>query len=156
VRRIGLWIWVLIGLTGPALAAPGLPEGLGAIEGRVVWVDFWASWCSPCRRSFPWMNAMHEKYADQGLQIIAVNVDSERAAADAFLAELPAQFAVRFDPDGQLARHFDVKAMPSSYLIDAGSGQILATHFGFKFSNADAYEAAIVAALSGQPVAAKE
>ena len=123
------------------------PPELGPIEGKVIWVDFWASWCVPCRRSFPWMNTMHRKYAEQGLQIVAVNLDMERAPADGFLAETPAEFTVRFDPDGSLARLFDVQAMPSSYLLDA-QGKVLASHFGFKLGDTAEYEAQIAAALT--------
>jgi thiol-disulfide isomerase/thioredoxin len=129
-----------------ALAAP--PAELGPIEGRVVWVDFWASWCVPCRRSFPWMNTMHEKYARDGLQIIAVNLDKERALADGFLAETPAQFGLRFDPEGKLAKQFEVQAMPSSYVLDA-SGNVIARHFGFKLGDTAEYEQQIKTALAG-------
>ena len=128
-----------------ARAAP--PPGLAPIEGQVVWVDFWASWCVPCRRSFPWLNSMHRKYAADGLQIIAVNLDKDRALADKFLAEVPAEFALRFDPAGELAKHYGVQAMPSSYLIDA-EGNVLATHAGFRTGEAAEYERAIQQALS--------
>jgi cytochrome c biogenesis protein CcmG, thiol:disulfide interchange protein DsbE len=134
------------GLLGSADAAPGL-EGLGPLEGRVVWVDFWASWCVPCRRSFPWMNAMHAKYAAAGLEIVGVNVDKDRALADEFLVETPAKFGLRFDPAGALAKQFGVQAMPSSYLLDAG-GHVLASHFGFKLADAAEYEQAIKDALA--------
>ena len=69
---------------GIASAAP--PPALQPVEGRVIWVDFWASWCVPCRRSFPWLNSMHRKYGGEGLQVIGVNLDKDRALADAFLA----------------------------------------------------------------------
>ena len=128
-----------------AHAAP--PAGLAPVEGRVVWVDFWASWCVPCRRSFPWLNSMHHRYGADGLQIIAVNLDKDRALADKFLAEVPAEFALRFDPAGELAKHYGVQAMPSSYLIDA-DGNVLATHAGFRTSDAAAYEQAIESALA--------
>ena len=131
--------------TAIARAAP--PPGLAPVEGRVVWVDFWASWCVPCRRSFPWLNSMHRKYGPNGLQIIAVNLDKDRALADKFLAEVPAEFALRFDPAGELAKHYGVQAMPSSYLIDA-DGNVLATHAGFRTSDAAAYEQAIESALA--------
>ena len=130
---------------GIARAAP--PAGLAPVEGQVVWVDFWASWCVPCRRSFPWLNSMHRKYGPNGLQIIAVNLDKERALADKFLAEVPAEFALRFDPAGELAKHYGVQAMPSSYLIDA-DGNVLATHAGFRTGEAADYERAIQDALA--------
>ena len=131
--------------TAIAHAAP--PAGLAPVEGRVVWVDFWASWCVPCRRSFPWLNSMHHKYGADGLQIIAVNLDKERALADKFLAEVPAEFALRFDPAGELAKHYGVQAMPSSYLIDA-DGNVLATHAGFRTADTADYEQAIENALA--------
>jgi thiol-disulfide isomerase/thioredoxin len=126
-------------------AAP--PQALAPVTGKVVWVDFWASWCVPCRRSFPWMNTMHRKYGAEGLQIIAVNLDKERKLADGFLAEVPAEFSLRFDPAGNLAKEFKVQAMPSSYLLDA-DGNVLASHFGFRTDEAPDYERAIREALA--------
>jgi thiol-disulfide isomerase/thioredoxin len=137
-------------LCATAIARAGPPPGLAPVEGRVVWVDFWASWCVPCRRSFPWLNSMHRKYGPDGLQIIAVNLDKDRALADRFLAEVPAEFALRFDPAGELAKHYGVQAMPSSYLIDA-DGNVLATHAGFRTSDAADYEQAIETALAKSP-----
>jgi thiol-disulfide isomerase/thioredoxin len=131
-------------LGGRADAAP--PQALEPIEGRVIWVDFWASWCVPCRRSFPWLNAMQRKYGPRGLQIIGVNLDKDRAAADGFLAEVPAEFALRFDPAAALAKQFDVQTMPSSFLLDA-DGNVLASHFGFRTADSADYEQAIEAAL---------
>jgi thiol-disulfide isomerase/thioredoxin len=128
-----------------ARAAP--PQALQPVEGSVIWVDFWASWCVPCRRSFPWLNAMQRKYGGRGLQIIAVNLDKERALADGFLAEVPAEFALRFDPSAALAKQFGVQTMPSSYLLDA-DGNVLESHFGFRTAEADDYEQSIEAALS--------
>jgi thiol-disulfide isomerase/thioredoxin len=128
-----------------AHAAP--PAALQPVTGKVVWVDFWASWCVPCRRSFPWMNSMQAKYAGQGLEIIAVNVDKERKLADDFVKETPAKFELRFDPAGDLAKQFQVQAMPSSFLLDA-SGRVIEKHFGFKLADSAQYEQAIKAALA--------
>ena len=139
---------LLLGLAAVARAAP--PAALAPIEGRVVWVDFWASWCVPCRRSFPWLNSMQHKYGPAGLQIIAVNLDKDRALADGFLAEVPAEFALRFDPAAALAKEFGVQTMPSSFLIDA-NGTVLAKHFGFRTSDTGDYERAIEGALNGAP-----
>jgi thiol-disulfide isomerase/thioredoxin len=146
--RSFVWVTVLtVGLLGSWGALAAAPEGLAPITGKVVWVDFWASWCVPCRRSFPWMNTMHRKYGEQGLQIIAVNLDKDRALADGFLAEVPAEFSLRFDPAGQLAREFKVQAMPSSYLLDS-SGNVIASHFGFKTAETPDYEQRILDALA--------
>lgn len=142
------WIGAALALwaaAGPGHAAP--PTALQPVAGRVIWVDFWASWCVPCRRSFPWLNEMQRKYEDAGLEIIGVNLDKDRALADAFLAEVPAKFGLRFDPAGGLAKEFKVQSMPSSFLIDA-DGKVLATHFGFRTADTAEYEQAIQKALA--------
>jgi len=100
----------------------------------------------PCRRSFPWLNAMHEKYANDGLVIIGVNVDREHQAAADFLRDFPAQFQINYDPNGDLAREFGVQGMPSSVVIGR-NGNIRDHHIGFKVKKQQDYEAAIVAAL---------
>jgi cytochrome c biogenesis protein CcmG/thiol:disulfide interchange protein DsbE len=140
-------IFAAVWLAGTVHAAP--PPALEPVQGKVVWVDFWASWCVPCRRSFPWLNTMQREYGPAGLQIIAVNLDKDRALADGFLAEVPAEFSLRFDPAGDLAKKFGVQAMPSSFLIDA-EGTVLASHFGFKTADAAEYEQAIKAALDSK------
>jgi thiol-disulfide isomerase/thioredoxin len=141
-----LSIAVILLLVAAAIGRAAPPQALEPVAGRVVWVDFWASWCVPCRRSFPWLNSMQRKYGPAGLQIIAVNLDKERALADGFLREVPAEFAVRFDPSAALAKEFGVQAMPSSFLIDA-DGNVLARHFGFTTAETEDYERAIQAAL---------
>lgn len=128
----------------PAAASEALD--LSRHEGKVVVLDFWASWCVPCRRSFPWLNTMHKKYAGDGLVIVGVNLDMERADAERFLEEYPADFAIVFDEDQRLARQFEVVAMPSSFVIGR-DGQVAATHMGFKVKKQDEYEALIVRAL---------
>lgn len=116
--------------TPPAQAAPRWPI-LDAYAGKVVLLDFWASWCSPCLQSFPWMNELQKKYAGDGFVILAVNVDQDRALADAFLKKRPAEFRVEYDAQGAVARQFDVQAMPTSFLIDR-SGKVRIRHAGFK------------------------
>ena len=118
----------------------------GQYTGKVVVLDFWASWCVPCRRSFPWLNAMHDRYADQGLVIVGVNLDMERGDAAKFLEEYPARFAIVYDERKALARQFEVVAMPSTYVIGR-DGRIAARHMGFKVREQDEYEALIVDAL---------
>jgi thiol-disulfide isomerase/thioredoxin len=146
MRRFLLFISALLLVWQPVGAATDGQFDLSDYDGKVVIVDFWASWCVPCRRSFPWYNAMHDKYGDQGLIIIAVNLDAEREAAEKFLAEYPPRFEVVYDETKDLAREFEVVAMPTSYLIGR-NGAIRERHFGFKVKKQDEYEAAIVAAL---------
>jgi len=130
-----------------ANASAQLPEGLVAEGAQLIWVDFWASWCAPCRRSFPWMNEMQAKYSADGFSIIAVNVDKDRDLAAEFLAEYPAQFQIHYDPAGRLAEEFDVQAMPSSFLLDA-QGNVIAKHYGFRLADTDEYESNIRAAIA--------
>jgi len=111
-----------------------------------VLLDFWASWCVPCRRSFPWMNEMQEKYAQDGLVIIAVNVDREVENAAAFLAEYPANFEIIYDPDAVLAKEYKIEVMPSSFIIGR-NGASIDRHAGFKVKKQDEYEAVLRAAL---------
>lgn len=149
--RTRVWLpFAVVLLCAAAAAHAAPPAALAPVEGRVVWVDFWASWCVPCRRSFPWLNEMQRKHRAAGLQIIAVNLDKDRALAERFLAEVPAEFALRFDPSAALAREFGVQTMPSSFLIDA-DGNVLAHHSGFKTADVAAYERAIEGALARRP-----
>ena len=142
----------LIALTATwLLALPLQAEQPGPFDpqeyaGEVVVLDFWASWCVPCRRSFPWLNTMHETYKDDGLVIIGVNLDEEREAAETFLEEFPAKFRIYFDESKELAHQFDVVAMPSSYVLGR-DGEIVKRHYGFKVKKQEEYEAAILAAL---------
>ena len=103
---------------------------LDSLRGRAVLVDFWASWCGPCRKSFPWMKTMHETYGAKGLTVVAIDVDKSREQADPFLEEFPSPFVVAFDPEGKTAEKFHVSAMPSSYVIDR-QGKIVYAHRGF-------------------------
>jgi thiol-disulfide isomerase/thioredoxin len=117
------------------------------LRGKVVYVDFWASWCQPCRRSFPWMGRMSEAYAKQGLAIVSINLDKNRDAADAFLDQFPTEFKVAFDPAGKTAEAFHVEAMPSSFIVSR-TGRIVYGHAGFEPDKADAIEDRIKEELS--------
>ena len=120
---------------------------LTGLRGRVVYIDFWASWCGPCRQSFPWMETMKSTYEGQGLRIVAVNLDKDRADADKFLNQFRPTFDVRFDPKGELAESYKVQGMPSSVLIDR-HGVARFTHVGFRPIDGAMYEAQVRELLS--------
>jgi cytochrome c biogenesis protein CcmG/thiol:disulfide interchange protein DsbE len=144
--RSGIAAVLMVLVAGVATAGDG-PVDLAALKGKVVYVDFWASWCVPCRQSFPWMNAMHRQYGNSGLDVVAVNMDQTRADADAFLQKYPAEFSVRFDPTGQLAPTFHVRGMPTSALLGR-DGKVLLVHEGFRDKDKAALEQAIRTALN--------
>ncbi len=107
-----------------------LEQALDKHKGKVIYLDFWASWCGPCRKSFPWMNKIQKKYKQQGFSVISVNLDANKDLAIKFLNETPAFFTVIYDPRGKLAKHFKIQGMPSSMLI-ARDGKIKFRHTGF-------------------------
>jgi thiol-disulfide isomerase/thioredoxin len=119
---------------------------LDSLRGHVVYLDFWASWCGPCRASFPWMAGLAERYRARGLKVVAVNLDKERALADAFLVEFPAPFAIAFDPKGGTATSYKVSAMPSSYVIGK-DGTLRFRHSGFDAKHTSEVEHEIEEAL---------
>ncbi len=133
-------VWMAFGQSNAqAGVQAGAPIDLEALRGRVVYLDFWASWCVPCRLSFPWMQSMQDAHAADGLTVIAVNVDRERAAADRFLQQFHPQFDVRFDPEGSLAERYKVQGMPASMVIDR-HGVVRFTHIGFRPIDGAIYE----------------
>jgi cytochrome c biogenesis protein CcmG/thiol:disulfide interchange protein DsbE len=140
---------VFVVLCGSATAQPA--PGIDEFEGQVVLLDFWASWCVPCRRSFPWMNQMHQKYADEGLVIVAVNLDNNADDAADFLRMYPPNFLIVYDTDKTLARSYGIQAMPSSILIGR-DGEPVDVHLGFKVKQQPEYEAAIREALGQNDV----
>jgi thiol-disulfide isomerase/thioredoxin len=132
----------------PLINLPGVTGTVQSAEfkGKVIYVDFWASWCKPCKQSFPWLNGMQAKYEKQGFEIVAINLDQEQNAANDFLQALPAQFTVAFDPSGKTAEQFHVQGMPSSYLIDR-QGNMRAVHIGFRDEDRAKLEQAVTKLL---------
>jgi thiol-disulfide isomerase/thioredoxin len=139
-----------VGQPAPAFSLPsakGDPVSLDKLRGKVVYVDFWASWCGPCRRSFPWMNDMQQKYGSKGFVVVAVNVDKKRPDADKFLAQHPANFTIVFDETGATPSAYAVKGMPSSYLIDP-QGNVTYVERGFLDEHKAVLEQRIAALVS--------
>jgi len=148
--QISLAVFTLYGLFGASNAisaqAPDFKligqqqqVQLSDYRGQVVYLDFWASWCQPCRQSFAWMNKMQSLYGKEGFKVIAVNLDEARTSANKFLQQNPAKFDVAFDPLGNTAHSYKVKAMPSSYIIDK-HGNLIHANRGFRNKNEDALE----------------
>ncbi len=137
--------------TAPDFSLPGDDGTVSLSEqrGKVIYLDFWASWCSPCRESFPWMNTLQEKYGEQGLKIIAVNLDKDRSETQAFIAAMPPRFTIAYDPEGGLAERYGVMGMPSSYLIDR-NGKLHSTHIGFRDKDKAELEQKIIQLLEGK------
>ncbi len=139
------------GELAPALALAGVAgQQTVPVRAKLTYVDFWASWCGPCRKSFPWMNEMQRKYAAQGLAIVAVNLDQERADADAFLQKIPAEFPIAFDPSGDAPTRYGVKGMPTSVLVGS-DGRVLAVHAGFNETGAAGVDETIRSHLGAVP-----
>lgn len=132
------------GEPAPAIVAMPLragtpPVALAELRGRVVYVDFWASWCVPCRQSMPVLDGMARRFGPRGLTVIGVNKDVTVAEAERFLRRVPVGFPLVGDADDAIARSFGVKAMPSGYLLDR-AGVVRHVHRGFDAGTAAALE----------------
>lgn len=133
---------VEVGKQIPELEIPDLQ----ALKGQYIYIDYWASWCGPCRQSFPWMNTLQTKLGSKGLKLVAVNVDANRADADKFLSHTPAQFTIVYDPQGLSAKKLNIQTMPTSMLVSP-HGQVLFVHAGFRAEDRAQLEAKIAAAM---------
>jgi thiol-disulfide isomerase/thioredoxin len=138
--------WMLSPVAWPAVAGDPAPAcaattfdnartiRVADYKGKVVYLDFWASWCPPCRESFPFMNELQREFGDKGLQIMAVSVDKVPADAQRFLASYPPQFTVALDAKWTCASAYLLPGMPTSFVIDK-RGIIRAVHIGFRDKN---------------------
>jgi thiol-disulfide isomerase/thioredoxin len=119
-----------VGDVFPELSSFALEGELPAtLNGRIVVVDFWASWCAPCKETFPLLEELHHRFGKQGLVILAVNEDKNRRAMTEFLKEHPVTFSVVRDTKKKLAAHVNVPALPTSYILD-GDGKVLTIESG--------------------------
>ena len=137
----------------PDFAAPSL-EGGGTVElaahrGKVVYLDFWASWCAPCLTAIPEIEEMRTEFPADRFQILAVNLDQKTSKAMRFLAKHPIGYPSASDPKGRLPGQFGVDTMPTSYLIDT-DGVIRYVHRGFKRGDGTRLRREIRALLEGK------
>ena len=111
-------------------------------RGNIVMVNFWASWCGPCREELPKMEELYQEYQDLGFEILAVNVDDEASKADVLLDDIEVSFPVLFDTAGEVSQLYDVNAMPTTVIIDRDGNQRL-LHLGYRAGDEKKYEKAI-------------
>jgi peroxiredoxin len=115
---------------------------LEAMRGKVVYLDFWASWCKPCAVSLPALDDLRKEFPAEDFVVFAVNVDRDPAVARNFLSRRPVGYPSLADPEGQLPVRFGVETMPTSFLIDR-NGVIRRVHRGFRKSDVPELRAAI-------------
>jgi peroxiredoxin len=156
IKDIGFCLMFMLSMNAYAQKAPvfTLPGdnqniSLDKLKGKVVYLDFWASWCDPCRKSFLWMNDMTARFDNNDFAILAVNLDASKEDAKKFLEKVPANFTVAYDPDGKVATKYDLQAMPSSYLIDK-QGNLILTHKGYREGDAADIEDKILKLLNSR------
>ena len=121
---------------------------LSELKGKTLYIDFWASWCAPCVISLPLYNEMYHKYKDQGLEVIAVNVDNPIEDGLDFLLDTPLDFLIPQDPEGNISELFGVIGMPSSYLVTP-DGTVKMVHMGFRNGDMETIEEELVKVLAG-------
>lgn len=139
------------GQPAPQFTLPTLqqdqPTSLKQFAGKVVYVDFWASWCAPCRTSFPLLNKLHEKLKAKGFEVVGINLDEDKANAEKFLKEFPVGFTVLRDAKGEWADQFVVESMPTSFILDK-QGVVQHIHHGFTSNDVKELEDKITALLA--------
>ena len=117
----------------------GTPVSLKNFEGQVVLINFWASWCGPCREEMPLLDELHKRYAPLGFTMLGVNVEEDSSAADRFLQGLPVSFPVLYDRENEVSKLYEVIAMPSSVLVGR-DGRVRYIHHGYEPGNENDYQ----------------
>jgi peroxiredoxin len=139
-------------LSGPApnftlQSNGGQPVALASLKGKVVMVNFWATWCVPCRQEMPHLQALYERYNSLGFELLAVNVEKNNAeGARKWLEETPVTFPVLFDPENQVTKLYKVQTMPSTVLIGR-DGTMRFIHHGYKPGYENEYQTQVRALL---------
>jgi len=150
--------WVLVPHADALDAGSKMPEigltdltgkqvNLASLAGKVVIVDFWATWCAPCREELPQLEKFHQKYASKGLAVVGVSVDKEASGIKGFLEKLKVTFPVVHDAGHQVSGKYSPPRMPSSYIIDR-KGIVRYVHGGYRAGDAAEFEKEIQALLA--------
>jgi peroxiredoxin len=125
----------------PTFALPsrgGDTVSLDKLKGQVVMINFWASWCGPCRTEMPLLDQMYKRYSSLGFTLLGVNVESDTKDAEKWLAQMPVTFPVLFDRENKVSKLYDVNAMPSTVFIDR-KGNVRYLHRGYKSGDEGEY-----------------
>jgi thiol-disulfide isomerase/thioredoxin len=142
---------VEVGKPAPLFTLPTLQQGqttaLATFSGKVIYLDFWASWCVPCRTSFPLLDALHKKLRAQGFEVIAINLDEDKTKAEQFIKELPVDFTVLHDSKGEWADQYVIESMPTSFIVDK-HGVVQLIHHGFTSDDIKGLEQKVLALLA--------
>lgn len=130
--------------TGPAAdfslpSRGGQPVSLSALRGQVVLINFWATWCGPCRKEMPLLEQIQKKYAPLGFTMLGVNVEEDTTQMEAFLGDVPVSFPVLLDPANRISKLYDVAAMPSTVIVDR-KGNIRFIHQGYQPGDESVYQ----------------
>ncbi len=119
-------------------ARGGQHLSLSQYKGQVVMINFWATWCGPCRQEMPLLDAMYQKYKRMGFTLIGVNVEPDSKAAEEYLKKVPVTFPIAFDPDSSVSKLYAVQGMPSSVIIDR-KGNARVIHKGYRPGDENVY-----------------
>lgn len=143
IAALALAVPALADTTGPAppftlAARGGGTVSLAQYKGQVVMINFWASWCGPCRQEMPLLESIYKKYNKLGFTMLGVNVEPDAKAADAWLKDMTVTFPIVYDPDSKVSKAYDVAGMPSTVFIDR-NGNLRKLHRGYKPGDENEY-----------------
>ena len=141
---------LLLGPTGAGSAEAPAPDftlparaggdvSLAGLKGQVVLINFWATWCGPCRKEMPLLDQIYQRYKGLGFTLLAVNVEEDSAGAEHWLKDTPVTFPVLFDRQNRVSKLYDVSAMPSTVIVDR-RGQVRFVHYGYTPGTENEYQ----------------
>ena len=155
MKRCAAAALVSLVLSAGSQAAPQEPKGpapdftlkslsgenikLSELRGQVVLINFWASWCGPCRQEMPLLDQMYQKYGELGFTLLGVNVEQDSADAQRMLHDTPVTFPILFDTQNEVSKLYDVTAMPSTVIVDR-DGNVRFVHKGYQPGYEDEYQ----------------
>lgn len=148
MRRIFCWGFLALFLSAGAQAEPapdftlksntGENVRLEEQRGKVVMINFWASWCAPCRQEMPLLDELYQRYERAGFTLLGINVEQDSSAAQRFLSDVGVSFPILFDPTSEVSRAYQVSAMPTTVMVDR-DGQVRYVNRGYRPGDEEKY-----------------